>query len=168
MSIKHCMGQIHIPTDWPRVLTWRGVMLPPRKNVWHQGSYAGVLSNAPRWCGTVHQLSSCSQIWRVDVYLWPTACNITQWVPVWGASASLTMMELHAVNDLSNMEPSPYQGFEPVRWPSPEVVKGILAGAESNTDSVGVEDSREWMGWESVSIWSCCPSPPTKVGPTWA
>ena len=55
------------------------------------------------------------------------------------------MMELCAVNDLNNMVPSPYDGFEPVRLPSPEVFKGIPAGAESDMDSLGVEDSGdEW------------------------
>ena len=45
------------------------------------------------------------------------------------------------MNDLSNMVPSPYSEVEPVRPPSPEIVKGIPAGAESDTDSLGVEDS---------------------------
>ena len=76
--------------------------------------------------------------------------DIAQWVPVRGASASLTMMELHMVNDLSNMVPSPYSEFEPVRPLSPEIIKGIPAGAESNMDSLGVEDSGD--EWDKTEV----------------
>ena len=50
----------------------------------------------------------------------------------------------------------------------PEVVKGIPVGAKSDTDSLGVEDSGDEWDKKEHGIWSCCPSPPTKVGPTWA
>ena len=93
--------------------------------------------------------------------------DIAQWVPVWGVSASLTMMELRVANDLSNMVPSPYSEFEPVRLPAPEIIKGVLAGAESDMDSLGVEDSGDEWDKTEVGIWSCCPTPTTKVGPTW-
>ena len=85
-----------------------------------------------------------------------------------GGSASLTMMELCAANDLNNMVPSPYDGFEPVRPLSPEVFKGIPAGAESDRDSLGVEGNSgdEWDKKE-LGVWSHCPTPTTKVGPTW-
>ena len=85
-----------------------------------------------------------------------------------GVSASLTMMELHAANDLNNMVSSPYEGVEPVRWPSPELVKGILVGTESDMDSVECEDSGDEWDKKECGIWSHCPSLPTKVGPTWA
>ena len=35
-----------------------------------------------------------------SMLIYDPQCNIAQWVPVWGASASLTMMELCTVNDL--------------------------------------------------------------------
>ena len=38
--------------------------------------------------------------------------DISQWVPVQGVSASLTMVELRLANDLNNMNPSPYEGTE--------------------------------------------------------
>ena len=46
--------------------------------------------------------------------------DIVQWVPVWGMSATLTMMELHMANDLNNMVPSPYSEVEPARPLSPQ------------------------------------------------
>ena len=64
-----------------------------------------------------------------SMFIYDPQHDIAQWVPVQGASASLNMMGLCAVNDLSNIVPSPYEGFEPVRWPFPEVIKGILEGA---------------------------------------
>ena len=48
---------------------------------------------------------------------------------------------MHCANDLSNMVPSPYSEFEPVRPLSPEIIKGVPAGAKSDMDSLGVEDS---------------------------
>ena len=92
--------------------------------------------------------------------------NVAQWVPVWGASASLTMTELCMANDLSNMVPSPYNEFEPVRLLSPEIIKGILVGAKSDTDSLAVEDSGDKWDKTEVRVWSCCPTPTVKVGPT--
>ena len=80
-----------------------------------------------------------------------------------GASASLTMMELCAANDLSNLVPSPYSEFEPVRPPSPEIIKGVPVGAESNTDSLGVEDSGDEWDKTEVSVWSCCPTPTSSI-----
>ena len=41
--------------------------------------------------------------------------DITQWVPIRGTSATLTMSELHAANDLNNMVPSPSSELEPVQ-----------------------------------------------------
>ena len=67
--------------------------------------------------------------------------DIAQWVPIWGTSATLTMMEQHAANDLNNMVPSPSSELEP---PSPEIVKGILAGAESDTNSLVIDSEDEW------------------------
>ena len=71
--------------------------------------------------------------------------DIAQWVPVWGVSASLTMVELRSANDLNNMVPSPYEGTQPVQPPSPTLMKGIPAGAKSDTDSTE-EDSEEGVG----------------------
>ena len=70
--------------------------------------------------------------------------DIAQWVPVWGMSATLTMMELHVANDLCNMVPSPQSEAELVRPPSPEIIKGIPAGAESDTNSSVIDSGDEW------------------------
>ena len=83
-----------------------------------------------------------------------------------GLSASLTMMDLHAANDLNNMVHLTYKGTEPMRWPSPQCVKGILVGAESDTDSFK-EDSRDEWDKKECGNWSCCPSLPIRLGPTW-
>ena len=106
-------------------------------------------------------------IFEGSMLVYDRQCNIAQWVPVWGSVCLLTMMELCTVNDLSNIVPSPYSEFEPVRLPSPEIVKGLPAGAESDTDSLGVEDSGDEWDKTEVGVWSCCPTPTTKVGPTW-
>ena len=83
--------------------------------------------------------------------------DIVQWVPVWGTSDTLTMMKLHVANDLNNMVPSPYSEVEPLRPPSPKIVKGVLAGAESDTDSLAIESGDEWDKAE-VGVWSRCPT----------
>ena len=93
--------------------------------------------------------------------------DIVQWVPVWGMSATLTMMELCVANNLNNMVPLPYSEVEPVRPPSPKIVKGIPAGAKSDMDSLAIDSRDEWDKAE-VGVWSCCPTPMAKIGPTWA
>ena len=93
--------------------------------------------------------------------------DIAQWVPVRGMSATLTMMELCMANDLNNMVPSPYSKIEPARLPSPKIIKGILAGAESDTDSLAIDSGDEWDKVE-VRVWLHCPTPTAKIGPTWA
>ena len=93
--------------------------------------------------------------------------DIVKWVPVWGVSASLTMMELGGANDLSNMVPSPYSEVELVRPPSPEIIKGIPVGAKSYTGSSVIDPGHKWDKME-VRVWSCCPTLTAKIGPTWA
>ena len=93
--------------------------------------------------------------------------DITQWVPMQGESAALTMMELRMANDLSNMVPSPNSEVELARPPPPKIIKGIPAGAESDTSSSVVDSGDEWDKTE-VRVWSCCPTPMAKIGPTWA
>ena len=76
------------------------------------------------------------------------------------------MTELRVANDLSNMVPSPHSKAEPVRPPSPEIIKGVLAGAESDTDSSVIDSGDEWDQME-VSVWQHCPTLTAKIGPTW-
>ena len=102
-----------------------------------------------------------------SMFIYDPKRDITQWVPVWGVSASLTMVGLRTTNDLTNMIPCPYKGTEPMLPPSPVLVKGIPVGAESDSDS-SEEDSKEEWDKNECSDWSCCPSPPLRVGPTWA
>ena len=93
--------------------------------------------------------------------------DIAQWVPVWGTPATLTMTELHVANNLNNMVPSPYSEVELVRPLSPQIIKGMLAGAKSDMDSSAIDSRDEWDKVE-VGVWSHCPTPMAKIGPTWA
>ena len=49
-----------------------------------------------------------------SMFIYDPQRDIAQWVPVWGVSASLTMVELRSANDLNNIIPSPYEGTEPM------------------------------------------------------
>ena len=88
--------------------------------------------------------SDCTLIFEGSMLVYDPQHDIAQWVPVQGMSAALMMMELHVANDLNNMVPLPYSEVEPVRPPSPEIVKGIPAGAESDTNSLAIDSGDEW------------------------
>ena len=64
------------------------------------------------------------------------------------------------------MVPLPYSEVELVRPPSPEIIKGIPAGAKSDTDSSAMDSGDEWDKAE-VRVWLYCPTPMAKIGPTW-
>ena len=78
------------------------------------------------------------------------------------------MSELHAANDLNNMVPSLSSELEPVKPLSPEIVKGIPGGAESDTNSLAIDSGDEWDKTEGVGVFSRCSTLTTKIGPTWA
>ena len=65
------------------------------------------------------------------------------------------------------MVPPPSSKAEPARPPSPEIVKGVPAGAGSETDSSAVDSGDEWDKTE-VSMWQLCLTPTVKRGLTWA
>ena len=88
-------------------------------------------------------------------------------VPVRGTSATLTMPELCAANDLNNMVPLPLSALLAAKLPSTEVVKCILTGTESDTNSSIVDSGDEWDKTETVGP-SRSSTPTTKIGPTWA
>ena len=92
--------------------------------------------------------------------------NIAQWVPVWGMSAALMMMELHMANDLNNMVPLPYSEVELARPPSHEIIKGIPAGTEIDMNSSAIDSGDEWDKTE-VGVWLHRPTLTAKTGPTW-
>ena len=106
-------------------------------------------------------------IFEGSMLVYDPQCNIVQWVPVRGASATPTMLELRVANDLCTMVPSPQSEAEPVRPPSPKIVKGILVGAESDTNSSVIDSRDEWDKME-VGVWLHCPTLTLKLGPTWA
>ena len=77
------------------------------------------------------------------------------------------MPELRMANNLNNMVPSPLSELPVAKPPSTEVVKCILAGAESNTNSSIVDSGDEWDKTETVGP-SRSSTLTTKIGPTWA
>ena len=93
--------------------------------------------------------------------------DIVQWVPVRGMSGTLTMPELHAAHDLNNMVPSPLSELLVAKPPPIEVMKCILAGAESDSNSSIVDSGDEWDKTETVGP-SRSSTPTMKIGPTWA
>ena len=90
-----------------------------------------------------------------------------QWVPIRGTSATLTMPELRAANDLNNMVPSPLSELPVAKLPPTEIVKCVPAGTESDTDSSVMDSGDEWDKTETVGP-SRSSTPTTKIGPTWA
>ena len=92
--------------------------------------------------------------------------DIVQWVPVRGTSSTLTMPELRVANDLNNIVPSPLSMLPVAKPPSIEIVKCILAGAESEMTSSIVDSGDEWYKTETVGP-SRSSTPTMKIGPTW-
>ena len=112
--------------------------------------------------------SGCALIFEGSMLVYDPQQDITQWVPIWETSATLTMSELRTANDLNNMVPSPFSELEPAKPPSPEILKGIPGGTESETNSSAMDSRDEWDKTEGVRVFSCCSTPTTKIGPTWA
>ena len=77
------------------------------------------------------------------------------------------MSELHAANDLNNMVPLPSSELPAAKPSSPEILKCIPAGAESDTNSSVMDSGDEWDKTEAVGP-SRSSTPTTKIGPTWA
>ena len=77
------------------------------------------------------------------------------------------MLELRAAHNLNNMVPSPLSELPVAKPPSIEVMKCILAGAESDTNSSIVDSGDEWDKTETVGP-SRSSTPTMKIGPTWA
>ena len=100
-----------------------------------------------------------------SMFIYDPQRDISQWVPVRGVSASLTMAELRSANDLNNMNPYPYDGMGLVQLHSPTLVQGIPAGEESDSDSF--DDSGEEWDKSECGDWLHCPSPPQREGPNW-
>ena len=106
------------------------------------------------------------------MFIYDPQWDISQWVPVRGTSAMLTMSELRAANDLNNMSPFSYDGTGLVQLHQPHslmLVQGKPTGEESDTDSFDEpSDLREDWDKTEHGNWLHCPSPPLGEGPTWA
>ena len=85
--------------------------------------------------------------------------DISQWVPVRGTSATLTMSEIRVAN---NMNPFPYDGtglVQPHQLHSPMLVQGIPVGEESDRDSFDKPpDSGEEWDKTKRGTWLYCSS----------
>ena len=77
------------------------------------------------------------------------------------------MPELHAANDLNNMVPLPSSKLPAAKPSSPEILKCIPAGTESDTNSSVTDSGDEWHKTETVGPLRSS-TPTTKIGPTWA
>ena len=77
------------------------------------------------------------------------------------------MLELRVANNLNNMVPLPLSELSAAKPPSIKVMKCILAGTESDTNSSIVDSGDEWDKTETVGP-SRSFTPTTKIGPTWA
>ena len=70
-------------------------------------------------------------------------------------------------NDLNNMVPSPSSELPAMKPSSPEILKCILEGTESDTNRSAMDSGDEWDKTETVGP-SRSSTPTTKKGPTWA
>ena len=111
--------------------------------------------------------SGCTLIFEGSMLVYNPQWDIAQWVPIRGTSATLTMSELRAANDLNNMVPSPSSELEPVKPPSPKIVKGIPGGTKSDTNSLVIDSGDEWDKTEGVRVFLHCSTLMTKISPTW-
>ena len=112
--------------------------------------------------------SGCALIFEGSMLVYDPQRDIAQWVPVHGMSATLTMPELRAAYNLNNFVPSPSSELEPTRPSSTQIVKCILGGTKSDTNSSVIDSGDEWDKTEGVRVLSCCSTPMSKIGPTWA
>ena len=112
--------------------------------------------------------SGCTLIFEGSMLVYDPQWDIAQWVPVRGISATLTMPELHTAYDLNNFVQSPSSELEPTRPSSTQIVKCILGGTESDTNSSAIDSGDEWDKTEGTRALSCCSTPTSKIGPTCA
>ena len=77
------------------------------------------------------------------------------------------MPELRVANDLNNMVPLPLSELPAAKPPPTEIMKCILAGTESDTNSSVMDSRDEWDKTDTVGP-SRSSTPTTKIGPTWA
>ena len=98
--------------------------------------------------------SSHALIFEGSMLVYDPQWDIAQWIPIRGTSATLTMTELCAANDLNNMVPSPSSELEPVKPPPPETIKGIPRGVESDMNIFLLEHTFHIGVWGHSDFYS--------------
>ena len=103
------------------------------------------------------QYSSSAHIllYEGQMLAYDPASNLTEWVPMWGKSLSLTSTELKSANDLSNIFPCPDPIAKPLRIQLPRPIHGLLVGEETGTET-DITDLEEWDELEHDD-WSTAP-----------
>ena len=112
--------------------------------------------------------SSCALIFEGSMLVYDPQRDIARWVTIQGTSATLTMSELCAANDLNNMVLSPSSELEPAKPLFPEIIKGMPGGTKSDTNSLAIDSGDEWDKTGEVRVFLHCSTPMAKIGPTWA
>ena len=163
MYITHCMGPIRVPLTDDEC--WREEAL-----CYHPGKTLDVGTRMPGFKLMLqddkgeYPYSGRTLIFEGSMLVYDSQRDIAQWGPVRGTSATLTMSELCAANDLDNMVPLPSSVLPAVKLPPTKILKCIPAGTESDTNSSEVDSGDEWDKTEGVEpSWSSTPT--TKIGP---
>ena len=173
-----------VATRHPSAMAWDRFAFPPEEEKhWQEvvlSHYPGkVLDISTSMAGFKLMLqneegcygnTTCALKFEGHMFIYDPQRDISQWVPVRGTSATLTMSELRAANNLNNMNPFPYDGTGLVQLHqphSPMLMQGIPVGEESDTDSFDkpLDSGEEWDKTERGD-WLRCPSLPPGKGPT--
>ena len=145
MYITHCMGPIRIPPNRSGMLWREGALCYcPGKTLDVGMCMPGFRLMLQDDKGE-YPHSGRALIFKGSMLVYGPQWDIAQWVPIRGTSATLTMSEWCAANDLNNMVPSPIASYQ---QQSQHPLKCVLVGAES--DSSVIDSGDEWIKPEEL------------------